>query len=239
MTRRLMVAFAVGVWLLAGCGTDDGDDDGGGDSDGAAALPTECTEPPLTMRLEALGESPAGSADFEVTDAVARRVPIVPRPDGETAGDPEELAAAQEEATTTDLALYAIYLADFEIDRDELEGFGFGEVQPEPGGTIGTVNIVPTTMDGFATGDVADGGDIEYETTTTFGSLGVTVVGEEQDGFTAFDDVDGQVEILALDDDTICVDIDVELQLSGEPVVAAEGVVTAPIVRAPDEFFYT
>lgn len=228
MTGRAIWALLLGIGLLGACG------DAGGDG-----LRAECETPPLTMRLEALADPPAGGAAVEVTDAVARRVPIVPNPEGGGTSDPEELEAGQEEAATTDLASYSIYLADFEIDRDELESFGFGEVQPEPGGTIATTTIVPTTLDGFANGDVADGSDVEYEATTTFSSLQVIVADDDQDGLLSFDDVAGGIEILHLADDTICVDMDVEILLDDEPVAAARGVVAAPIVRAPDEFFFT
>jgi hypothetical protein len=232
---------AVGLVVAAGAcgGSDDGRSAGGSSSGGSGGeLPAACREAPVTMRLEALTDPPAGDADFEVTDAVARRIPILAG-ESQSTSDPDELAEQQAWAANTDLALFSIYLADFEIDRGLLEGFGFGDVDPEPGGTIGALAIVPTTEDGFATGDVARSGELEYDVNTTFTSLGLTIRSEEHDEPEAFTDALGRVEILSLDDDTICVDVDVQIENSGQPIAAAEGVIAAPIVRPPDSFYLT
>ncbi len=206
---------------------------------GSAAPPASCQKPPVTMRLEALGAAPAGAAAFAVTDAVARRVPIVPRPGGGTTEDPKELARLRKEAARTSLALYSVYLADFRIPRRELSGFGFGLVTPKGDGTIATLSLVPTKRRGFSVGDVVRATALRYDTTTTFAALSLTVTDATSGTPGAFTDVEGRVKILALDDDTICVDIDVQFLLSGTLVSAARGVVSAPVVRAAPEFFYT
>jgi hypothetical protein len=251
-SRRFRAAVLAGFLGLAACGDDGGgtgaeapadDEAGEGSGDGrgdAVDLPDECAEPPLTMALEGFGEEPAGSSDFEVTDAVVRRVPILTGVEGTTA-DPAELAELEARAAESPIALYSLYVADFEIDRSVLEGFGFGEVTPPPGGTVGTITIVAPNEDGLTTGDVVDGDtEIAYEATTTFAPLGLLVASDSRSGRDAYTDVEGQVEVLALTDDVLCLGVDVTLiGLDGEPASSATGTVVAPIVRSSPSFFFT
>lgn len=251
-TSSLLALLFAAILALAACGddggsggddgsgsetpTDEGTDEGGGE---AADVPDECGEPPLTMALEGFGETPAGSADFEITDAVVRRVPIVTGVDG-TTGDPDELAELEARAAESPVALYSLYVADFDIDRSSLEGFGFGEVTPDPGGTVGTITIVAPTDDGLAVGDVVDGDtEITLDTTTTFAPIGLLVATDERSGSDPYTGVEGQVEVLALGDDVLCLDVDITLiGLDGEPVSSAAGTVVAPIVRPAPSFYF-
>jgi len=204
----------------------------------AAAGGDACAGPPVTMRIEKAAAVAAGGAEFEVTHALARRVPIVPDPKGGTTSDPDEIEELTEKARTTNLALYSMYLADFRIPRRELKSFGFAQIEPEPGGTLAVVTIVPKRRKGFSEGDAVRDGNLGYDTTTTFAPLGLVVEStgsEERDTFT---DVEGRVKILSLDDDRICLDMRVELTRDGDPVAATEGVVSAPVVRATDSFFF-
>ncbi len=201
-------------------------------------VPAECRRPPLVMRLEGRYGVPSGGSGFEVTDVIARRVPIVPSTNAST-GDPEFLEKQRDRAATTSLAYFSIYLADFEIPRRELKTSGFGDIEPKPGGTIGTLSIVPTRRRGLRAGDVVRDDELGYDTTTTFTSLSLIVRSSENQGFYPYTDVSGRVKVLALSDEQICVDIDVEFSNSGDLMTAAEGVLVAPVVRAPDDFFFS
>lgn len=249
----VLVALAA---VAAACG---GGSSGDGESDGAAPsrpassdlpadagaepvaetspgpLPEGCTLPPVTLRLEAGGPAAAGGPAVTVTDAVAVRVPILPEADL-THSSREELIDA---AASTPLALYSLFLADFPIDRSRLGGFT--SLKPGPGQLLATLSIVPTSPDGFHTGDVADtADDFAYETVTTFAETQLVVLGGDHPGALAgYDDARGEVSILHVDEQVLCVDIDLEYTRDGEMVYAGAGVIAAPILRANEDFFFT
>ena len=191
--------------------------------------------PPLTMRLEAGGPA-LGGHKVEITDAVARRVPILPKAKATT---PSEQAALAEQAGKTDLAAYSLYLSDFDIDRTELTGSGFGMITPPEGKTVGVLSIVPPKKQGLKAGDTIANDPIAYATTTTFAPVQLTVATSEDQTPRAYTDVKGQVEVLAVDDDQICLAIDVVFENQGELRYAAKGTVAAPVVRSGPSFFFT
>jgi hypothetical protein len=227
------VLLALSSAFLAACG---GDDDQAASTTTEPETPTQCVGPPTTVTLEAAGERPAGGETFEVTDAVARRVAILP---GEMAFDPASLSGLENKAAVTPLAMYTLYLADFRLPDDELAGVGFGEVVPPAGKTVGALTMVPQTEAGFTEGDVVTDGEFDYELRTTLTPLGLTVFTDGDTTGQAYTDVTGQAEILQLDDESICVDFDVTYENQGEQVYRAKGVVQAPVVRAADAFFFT
>lgn len=242
----LRAVAAVAALVLASCGgSDDGNGSGASTEGGATApstssqaLPAACTKPPLSMRLEALGAAPTGGAEFKVTDAAARRVPIVL---GEKDGGTDAAATARQikKAKTSKVALYTLYLADYSIDRKELTGNGFGALKPPPGGTIGTLSIVPSRDIGLQVGDVVTFANKPgYETSTTLSPLGLTIESDQHPGPDAYTDITGQVTVLALSDDLICLDIDMEVLGVGGPALAAKGVVVAPVYRAGESFSF-
>ena len=221
--------------VVSACGG--GGSDGGGEAaDDDPTVPEACTGPPVTMDLRRGGDAPAGSEAFEVTDAVARRVAILP---GQMAFDPSALSTLEAEAAVTPLAMYSLYLADFEIDRSLLDGVGFGEVPTSSGEALGILTLVPSDEDGFRAGDVVTDGELSYATTTTLAPIGLLVSADGDDTAEGFTDVEGQAEILALDAASICVDVDVSFTNGDDEVYAASGVVEAPVVRAADAFFFT
>ena len=239
-TSRTRVGLAVtctlAVLALGACG---GGDDGEAAEEStttAPTLPAACQEVPVTLDLQAGGEHPAGSDAFEATDAAARRVAVLP---GEMAFDPSALSGLQAEAKVTPLAAYVVYLADFEIDREQLSGTGFGDLDPGAGQTIGALSILPATEDGLAAGDVVMPGEPEYETRSTLVTLQLTVFADGDTTPQAYTDATGQVEVLQVDDETICVDADVTFENGGEMVYRMKGAVLAPVVRASDAFFFT
>lgn len=232
-TIALLAATALALASCGGSGSGSGGDEA---AEPGSTVPEACASPPVTMDLRSGGDAPAGSESFEVTDAVARRVAILP---GQMAFDPSALSTLEAEAKVTPLALYSIYLADFDIDRSLIEGVGFGDVPTAAGQTLGVLTLVPTDEGGFATGDVVTDGELGYDLTTSLTPLSLAVYADGQDLGIAYTDVAGQVEILALDEETICVQVDVTLTNEGELVYAASGTVEAPVVRAADAFFYT
>lgn len=197
-----------------------------------------CPSPPLEVTILPGPVGTTGPTPFTVTDAVARRVPIVPRRASTTAG-PDELRVLQERAAKTDLALFTVYLADFAVPRKELRGFGFGEVIAPEGRTVAAVTIVPTEKDGFAAGDVAEVAPFEYDATTTFAPMSVVVNSSGERSLYAYDGVEGNVRIRRLTDKVICLAIDVSFTRGGETVASAKGAVKAPVVRSSPTFFYT
>jgi len=204
----------------------------------AADRSTLCRTPPLTVTVLPGPIGTAGPADLAVTDAVARRVPIVPRP-ADAPRDPATVARLQKKAARTDLALYTMYLADFPIPRAELRGGGFGEVVAPAGRTVVAVTVVPTARRGFRAGDVAEVAPFAYDATTTFAPLSLVTNSSGTRGTYAYDGVEGGVEIRELTEKAICLDLDVRFTRSGRPVASARGTVEAPVVRAAPSFFYT
>lgn len=234
--RSSMVVASVAAIAMAGVACGGGESSSSAPTTEGSQLPEACAEVPFTMQLQAFTPPPTGSAELEITDAVARRVPILPNAD--TASDAAQIQAQADEAAATDFALYNIYVADFPIDRSPIEGYGFGEVEPEPGGTLGVISIIPPTTEPLAAGDVITDGELAYETVTTFAPVSLTVESTEHPLGDGYSDVAGQVEILHLDDEQLCVAVDLELTNAGEPVVTGKGTFVAPIVRADRSFYF-
>lgn len=239
--HRLLGLLITLVIVTAACAS--GDSEGSSAADGpsqSADAPAECDRrPPYTIRAEGLNEPAAGAPEFEVTDAVAQRVPVVPNAEGGLLeGEAKEQADA--EAATTDLATYAIHAADFPLDPEEFDGFGFGRVEPPADGAMAVVSVLPPTAEGMSPGDVITHGDPEFEATTTFATLGAYVqTSDRGPGDNAFTDMTGDVTILALDDNSICVRADVSVMDGDDPVAVIEGVIVADVVRVDDSFYLT
>jgi hypothetical protein len=199
----------------------------------------ECSGPPVTMRLEG-GDPPAGGPDFEVTDGVARRVPILTGRD-EPGRTPKELEQLGRQAAKSKLAMYQVYLADFRISRRDLTGrFSSAFYTPPAEGdeTGAVLSIVPPRARGLRAGDVVAFDDEPgSETFTTFAPLGLEIVTADRErglGTPA-----GQVEILELDDGSICVAVDFEISdLDGFLAGALEGVVEVPVVKSKNKNLY-
>lgn len=205
----------------------------------ADAAQGRCRKPPVDVTILPGPVDADGPTELTVTDAVARRVPIVPDRDTDAVGDPDALEKLRDEAARTDLALFTMYLADFRVPRKELAGFGFGAVSAPDAKTVAAVTIVPTETRGFRAGDRAEIAPFEYDATTTFAPLGLVVNHSGTPSTYAYDGVEGGVKIRKLTDKAICLDIDLAFTRDEETVASAVGAVKAPIVRAPRSFFYT
>jgi hypothetical protein len=100
------------------------------------------------------------------------------------------------------------------------------------------MTVVPPKARGLRKGDVVRDGDLRYDTTTTFATVGLVVQPTASPLGSSFDEVDGRVRIRDLDEQSICLDMDLELSLDGELTAAIGGVVRAPVVKAPASFYY-
>jgi len=227
--RTLLVAvLGVGAALLAA--------PTGGATVRAAG--TKCARPPLTVTLLPGPIGTTGPTEFAVTDAVTRRVAIVPRTGG-AARDAAELERLRAKAARTDLALYTMYLADFTVPRKELKGFGFGEITAPAGKTVAAMTIVPTEKRGFREGDVAEVSPFAYDATTTFAPLSLVTNSSGVHSTYAYDGIDGGVTIRELDAKSICLDMDVTFTRGDTPIATIVGTVASPVVKADPSFFYT
>jgi hypothetical protein len=235
-----LLALVLASSLVAACGGGGGGDDAASDeattSTTTAPLPAECQQVPATLDLRADGDQPAGDANFEATEAVALRTPILP---GELAFDGPSLSAAQSQAEITPLAAYSLYLSDFAIDPEELRGRSLGMVTPPTGKTVGVLSLVPATEDGLAVGDVVTSDELGYETNSSLRQLSLMVLTDGNTVGMPYTDVIGQAEVLALDEQQICVAFDVTFENQGELVYAGKGTVAAPVVKSDPAFFFT
>jgi hypothetical protein len=198
----------------------------------------KCKGPPVTMRIES-GDVPTG-ADLEVTDGVARRVPILTGRE-QPGTTPRELEKLEREAAKSKLAMYQIFLADFRIARKELTGpFSSAFYTPtvKAGETAAVLAIVPRRARGLREGDIISAVDRqEFESVTTFAPVSLQVVtGDDDPGFGT---ATGKVEVVALDRDSICVAVDFTITDLDEQVAAAlEGVVEVPVVTSKNKSLY-
>ena len=230
----MVVAAALAAALLSGCGG--GSSDTGSTTTAVGAAPAQCKKPPVTIDLRAAGSMPAGSTTFEVTDAVARRVAILP---GSMAFDASTLSGLESSAKVTPLAAYTLYLADFHVSHADLAGAGRAAPTAGTGDTIGALTLIPTDKGGFQEGDVVTDGKLGYTTNTPYAPLDLTVYGAGAGKPQPHTDVSGQATIVQLSATTICVDFDVTIDDDSGPVYTAKGTVLAPVVRAADALFYT
>ena len=210
LATALAVALASG-FAAAGCGDDD---PSAATTDATeSGLHHACDDPPTTIALEGVGDQRLGSAAFHVVDAVALRVPL-------STGD----------GSTVDT--YALHLADFEIERRNL-AYAAAALIPPPDGTLGILTVVPPTEAGLAVGDIVDhDARLSYETTTSPDPLALIVTSTGSSSPPAFRSFGG-VEVLELDDDLLCLSMNVTFaDVQGRTVSSVRGAIVAPVVDA-------
>jgi len=197
------LALLLGLAVVS-CG---GDDDGAsGDSadaggDDRPGVPAECPDgASQAVEIDSGAELPGiDGSRFEATSTLVGVTPIVLEdvPDG-------DVEAAQEAAAETDLLAYTVYVADYELDDSQVGPLG---ISPPADGTVLSFSIVPPTEEPLATGDVIQAGTPEFDSTTTFGTVGVqyqTGADDQVVGFAADTEGSGSAEVLHLDDDQLC-----------------------------------
>lgn len=179
-----------------------------------------------------VGAEPATS--FEVTDAVAQRVPVLP---GKMAFDASEMAGLASQAKVSPLGQFTIYISDQEVARDALTGLGYGNAAAGPG-TLAAVRILPAATGGFVEGEVAAPSAVaDYELRNEQAPVQAAIDGGDADSLEFTDDVRGTVTVLQVTDESICVDV--ELTLLGGGGGRIDGIVLAPVVRSGNSFFVT
>lgn len=212
--------------LMASCSSSDG---GSAASTTTSGVPAACKQAPLQMALT--GPGGAGSATFPVQDAVARRVAIIPQ--GVTF-EADERSGLESQAKTTPAVQYQVYLADFALSRSQMSAADAAAPEPvSKGGTYGLLTISPVRLAGFEVGQEVTNGPLGYETIQPVGQLGLRVSAAEANPFYEPAAAKGRVKVVALADDEICLDIDVQMVVDGEAIATAKGIVALPVVVVP------
>ena len=221
MERRLITRAVAALLILAACG-DDADVGGGGTGpppestgiaateatagtqSGGAGLAAECVAPPVTVVAQRVGSLPIGSEAFEVTDAVVLPLPIVPNPDG--ALEAQEVKAL---GTTTDLLGYSLVFGD-----EEIGGGQFLEYKPSGTGKLrGLVSIFPAAGVPFAQGDVVVNGEVAG-LSIPLPTIGLDLAEFDQGTNMYLDAPTGQVTVLGITNDSVCLDLDLTWEMS-------------------------
>jgi len=190
-----------------------------------AGFPAECVLPPVTVTAQRVGTAPIGSDAFGLIDAVVVPLPIVPNPDD---------ALTQEEmkvlATTTDLLGYTLVFADEEISRS-INPFSIYE--PSTAGKLrGQVGIFPSAGVPFAAGDVVVYGEVPG-LSIPLPTMGMDLAEFEQDLINTYlNDPSGQVEVLGITDEALCLDVDLTWDLNDPKgdVLTLRGVFTGRLI---------
>ncbi|HQZ35325.1 MAG TPA: hypothetical protein PK020_12945 [Ilumatobacteraceae bacterium] len=227
MRRGLVALGAAGLLLLAGCG-DNGDgaissqpvgtatantgstntaataDTGATTPTVGAGLPAECAMPPVTVVAQRVGSSPIGSDAFVVSDAVALPIPIVPDPDSSIAeADKKSLAAA------TELLGYSLVFADEPIESGLVL-----EYEPTAEGKLrGAVSIFPSAGVPLAAGDVVVYGEVSG-LSFSLPTVGMDLASFDEDTNMYLDEPSGQVTVVGITDDAMCLDVDLTWAVS-------------------------
>jgi hypothetical protein len=202
------------------------------DSTLSSPLPTECRLPPFTVTAMRDGESPTGSERYEVVGAAVLPIPLVPDRDERL-----DLGEAQERGKSTSLLMYSMVFGDEPIDAGELSVFGGYE--PTEDHTRGFVSIIPSSPDRpLRPGDVIAPGPAGLNTFTVLTRVGMDFKSVPGELTSYLDGAQGEVKILALTDEAMCLDVDLTWNysdFSAEPrgALTIRGVFAAPL--APRE----
>lgn len=201
-------------------------------------LPAACVGAPIEIELTMSGVAEYGGP-FTVDSAFGVATPIVPNGDGSL--DDLEPSEFNELGAETDLLLYTQWVGDHPFGRDDI-GFFSGPEAPDGKITLG-LTVVPTSSAGLTTGDViASGDEFEFDSITTFGSVGVffqPAEGVETSFFVNnLDETQGgTADVLYVDDNWLCVDWQLAGQTNDpEGRYQVSGVVLTALERATTPF---
>ena len=201
-----------------------------------ADLPAECATTSIELTIPAV---PEYTGPFEVESAVGVATPIVPNGDGSL--DDLDPAEFEELGAETDLVFFTQWIGDHEFGPDDIGSFS-GPEAPEGSVALG-LTVVPTVSTGLQAGDVvASTDEFEYDSITTFGSVGLFF--DPAEGIDTYfmvnllDDAQGgTAEVLYLHDGWLCVN----WKLAGETrepegTYSLAGTVVTPFERAVTPF---
>lgn len=213
---------------LAACGDSDKSSNGGTKS---TPLPAECTPPPYTVVAVRDGVEPAGSATFEVVGAAAVQIPLVP--DKAQTLTPEQ---STELGQTTDLIGYGLLFGDEAFGVNDVSLFG-GYAPEAQGKSRGVVSIYPSTPTPLAVGDVVTSQSMDgLGMFTTLSSLGMDFKAAPDEFSAYLNSITGSVTILGLNDQAICLDVDLSWEVSdfssdATGTLTIQGIFTAPLAE--------
>lgn len=188
------------------------------------ALPAECAAPPLRMHLERFEDIEAGGPNVKIKDALAQSLPVLR---GEVARHPEKA-----KITASTPRIYWLYLADFHIPRAKASSRTGGGVMAEH--LLGSVLLSPEAGAALHSGQVLHPVSDAAGSPSGVPSFAVDYRDEDPSAVSQSqsDSSTGRVEILHLDEKTLCVDIDLHQTYRGKPAVAIVGTVRLPVVEA-------
>jgi hypothetical protein len=140
------------------------------------------------------------------------------------------------QAEVSPLGQYTVFVSDGEIDTAPLESNREGVVA-DGSATVAAVRVVPAAEGGFVEGEVvAPTVELGYETRSHQVPVKAAIVPKDSnEDLELTDDVTGTVTVLEVDEDSICVDVDVTI--AGDQGGRIDGVVLAPVFRADNSYF--
>ncbi len=192
-------------------------------------LPAECTLPPYIVHAVRDGGLAAGSPTFEVIGAAAVQIPLVPDKDQVLTDE-----QSYQMSLDTDLLGYGLIFGDEQFGVDDVSLFG-GYTPEAAGKSRGLISIYPSTTTPLAVGDVVTGGlTDELGMYTTLTSLGMDFKATPDEFFGYANSIEGSVTILGLNDEAICLDVDLSWGVSdfstgADGILTIQGIFTAPL----------
>lgn len=234
ISRAISVVALVALAACGGSEKSKGDHSGG---NGVAAtqpanntpLPAECTLPPFTAHVVRDGGLAAGSETYEVIGAAGVQIPLVP-----DKAQTLTYEQSSEMGRTTDLIGYGLLFGDEVFGVEDVSFFG-GYAPEAAGKTRGVVSIYPHTLTPLAVGDVVTPQPMDaLGMFTTLNNIGIDFKTAPDEYMGYVNGIRGTVTILGLNDDAICLDVDVawdvsDLGTSSEGVLTIKGIFTAPL----------
>ena len=194
-----------------------------------APLPAECTLAPFTAHVVRDGGIAAGSDSYQVIGAAALQIPLVP--DKAQTLPPEQ---AIQMGNDTDLIGYGLLFGDEAFGVDDVSLFS-GYAPVAAGKTRGVVSIYPSTLTPLAVGDVVTPQPMDaLNMYTTLSNIGIDfkTAPDEYMGYTGA--VRGSVTILGLNDDSLCISVDLawdasDIATNATGTLTIQGIFTAPL----------
>ncbi len=220
-------------------GTTGGADTGGvndssaGDTSPAnnSPLPAECTTAPFTVHVVRDGGIAAGSDTYQVIGAAAVQIPLVP--DKTQTLPPDQ---AIELSQSTDLIGYGLLFGDEPFGVNDVSLFD-GYAPEAAGKSRGVVSVYPSTLTPLAVGDVVTPQPMDaLQMYTTLNNLGMDFKTAPDEYMSYVGSIRGSVTILGLNDEAICLDVDLAwdasaISSSATGTLTIQGIFTAPLAE--------
>ncbi len=196
-----------------------------------APLPAECALAPFTAHVVRDGGLAAGSDTYEVIGAAAVQIPLVPDK-AQTLTYEQSVEMGQ----STDLIGYGLLFGDEPFGVEDVSLFG-GYAPEAVGKSRGVISIYPSTQTPLAVGDVVTPQSMELlGMFTTLNNVGMDFKTTPDEYMGYVNGIRGSVTILGLNDDAICLDVDLawdvsDLGTSSTGTLTIQGIFTAPLAE--------